>query len=153
MHLNRLSPLKPEVRVTERPDDVALGARLLAEDQRRHPAAGAGATRDPQALLEVLIDHELAMEQRLRTIAFGAWCAVAVLVCLAGLMRYLSRTDREVLAEAAEPALAVMVTLGIIALFLALLMTTVWLVRTRGMSLAVIERRLASLESSLRRER
>lgn len=139
--------------MTDRPEEVTLGARLLAEDERRHKASGAVPTRDAQALLEVLIDHELATESRLRTVATWAWSAVIALVCLTGLMRYLNRTDREVLAEAAGPAMAVTATLGVIALFLALLMTSVWLVRTRGMSLAVLERRLASLESSLRRER
>ena len=139
--------------MTDRPDNTTLGAHLLAEDERRHGTSGAGPARDSQALLEVLIEHELATERRLRGVAFWSWCAVAVLVCLTGLMRYLSRTDRELIAEAAAPAMAVTAALGVLALFLALLMTGVWLVRTRGMSLAVIERRLASLETTLRRER
>jgi hypothetical protein len=138
--------------VTDRLDESRLGARLLAEDERRHGASGAAPTRDAQALLEVLIDHELATERRLRTSALWAWIAVVAFVCLTGFMRYLSHIDREVIAEAAHPAVFVMMTLAIIALFLALLMTTVWLLRTRSMSLAIIERRLASLESSLRRD-
>jgi hypothetical protein len=139
--------------VTDRSEDETLGARLLAEDERRHRGSAAPPARDPRALLELLVDHEIEMERRVRIVAFWAWCAVVAFVCLTGLMWYLRGIDREILAEAAGPGMYVFATLMCLALFLALLMTIVWLVRTRGMSLAVLERRLASLEAVLRRER
>jgi hypothetical protein len=59
----------------------------------------------------------------------------------------------ELVAEAAAPAMFVLMVLAGLALFLALLMTVAWLFRSRSISLAVVERRLASLEAQLRRDR
>lgn len=139
--------------MTNQPDEVTLGARLLAEDERQRQVTGRSALPDVHALLDTLAERELAMERQVRAVASWAWCAVALFVFLTGFMRYLSRTDQEVIAELAEPFVLVMLTLAGLALFLAVLMTFVWLNRTRGPSLAVVERRLASLEAALRRER
>ncbi len=137
----------------DRLDDDTMSARLLAEDRLRSSEGPGAAALEAPELLARLLDHEMETERRIRQVAVWSWCAVVALVPLVGLMYYLSRTDIELLAEAAGPAMGVAAILAAIALFLALLVTAAWLFRARTMSLAAIERRLAALETQLRRDR
>jgi hypothetical protein len=136
--------------MTDRPSPETLGARLLAEDRLRHAGLGAPAG-DAYALVGTLLEREVEVERQVRTIAFWAWVALIALLPLTGFVRYLKYTDVELVAELAHHFSYVMLALCAVALLLALLMTTAWLLRQRALSLAVVERRLASIEARLSR--
>lgn len=138
----------------DRHSDDEMAERLLSADGREHgELQGRDRRRDGTAFLEVLLEREEAMERRVRRAAIGAWSAVLATVPLLGLGFYVVRVGGGAIVEVSRAALLVLGALAILALFLAIVMTVAWLVRSRTTSLAVIERRLAALEELLSQRR
>lgn len=130
-----------------------LTEALLAEDRLRGPAPEARSARDP-AWLTALLEREQEMERRVRRVAVLTWAAVVALVPLVGVAFFLVRVVPDGASrDAMRAVVLVLGVLGILALFLAVLMTVAWLFRSRAASLAVIERRLAALEELLAQRR
>lgn len=131
-----------------------MAERLLAADGLQGRAMPAG-TRGPDgtAFLEALLDREEAMERRVRRAAIGAWGAVLALVPLLGIGFFVVRVGGGIIVEVSRAAVLVVGVLAILALFLAVMLTVAWLIRSRSTPLAVIERRLAALEDLLSRQR
>lgn len=126
-----------------------LAERLLAEESPgRNAAPSHRQTSD--AFVEALLAHEHATERRLRHAAIGSWSAVLALVPLIGVAFFIVRTGGGAIVEVTRAAAVVIGVLAILALFLAVLTTVTWLLRSRTASLAAIERRLAALEQLLR---
>ncbi len=133
----------------DRRTDEQLAERLLAEDRaERAPAPG----DRTDALLAALVEGELAAERRVRQAAVGAWRAVVALVPLVAVLAFMVRMVSDGwVRDAVRMTAVVVAVLGGLALFLAALTTVAWLFRSRSVSLAVIERRLAALEERLTR--
>src|SRR5688572_22268081 len=127
----------------DRSEQERLTQALLAEDRlARGQALDTRSAQDP-AWLSALLDREQAMERRVRRVAVGAWGAVVALVPLLGVAFFLVRiVPDDWSRDAVRAAVLVVGVFAILALFLAVLMTVAWLLRSRAGSLAVIERRL-----------
>lgn len=135
------------------PEDE-MAERLLAADGLERPTvSGKGHVHDGTDFLETLLDREEAMERRVRRAAIGAWGAVLALVPLLGVGFFVVRVGGGLIVEVSRAAVLVVGVLAILALFLAVILTVAWLIRSRSTSLAVIERRLAALEELLSRPR
>lgn len=131
-----------------------MAERLLAADGLQSRAVPAGTRgHDGTAFLEALLDREEAMERRVRRAAIGAWGAVLALVPLLGIGFFVVRVGGGIIVEVSRAAVLVVGVLAILALFLAVMLTVAWLIRSRSTPLAVIERRLAALEDLLSRQR
>jgi len=141
--------------IDERDRDEQLGERLLAEDHLgRGSAPDRKGARNGYGLLEALLDSEQAAERRVRRVAIGAWRAVVALVPLIGVSVFMVRVVGDGWGRDAIRATVVVIgVFAILALFLATLATVAWLFRSRSVSLAVVERRLAALEELLTRSR
>lgn len=105
-------------------------------------------SRDRQ-LLDEIIDHEIRFERRVRRGAIAAWSATFAMLPLAGIALFVIETGGGLAVDALRAALVVLGIAGILTLFGAVLMTVAWLSRSRAPTLAVIERRLAALETIL----
>lgn len=138
----------------DRYSENEMAERLLAADGlERRTGSGKGHVRDGTEFLETLLDREEAMERRVRRAAIGAWGAVLALVPLLGVGFFVVRVGGGLIVEVSRAAVLVVGVLAILALFLAVILTVAWLIRSRSTSLAVIERRLAALEELLSRPR
>jgi hypothetical protein len=131
--------------------DEELADLLLAEDGKQRWVAERKGWNDSHAGLLALLENEQAAELRIRKIAVRAWAAVVALVPLLSLTMFIRRFDDGFARDAIRAALMVTGIFAMLAVFVALLTTVAWLFHPRRASLAVIERRLAALESLLTR--
>lgn len=125
-----------------------LADRLLAED--RAMTGVSAESSEAARWFAVMLAHEQATEQRIRSAAVWAWGTVFASIALFGVATFAYEAGAHALSEAGKAGRIVARLMGGLALFLAVLMTVVWLFRSRSASLAAIERRLGDLERLLR---
>lgn len=126
-----------------------LRSKLLASDGLA-PDADRATVREARLL--AMIDRERDHEARVRRLARLAWTATFTALPVAGVLVFVARNGGGGLVEVARAALIVVGSAGILSLFLAMLFTVAWLFRSTAPKLAVIEERLAALETLLRED-
>lgn len=139
----------------DRHEQERLAEALLTEDRLAPaPPPDPKGAHDRDAWLTALLEREQAMERRVRRVAVLAWTAVVALVPLLGVAIFMIRVVADDWTrDAVRAAVMVIGVFTILAMLLAVLTTVAWLFRSRSGSLAVIERRLATLEELLMRRR
>lgn len=95
--------------------------------------------------MKELIENERQFSRRVRRAAIAAWVVTCVTLPQTGLLIVLERASDDG-NPGLQLAAALLGSVGLLSLILALLTTIAWLFRSRTPTLAAIEMRLAALE-------
>ncbi len=128
------------------PTNDSLSDRLLAADAEGSPAPSAA----PDLTLRDIVRREDEHERRVRRAALIAWATTLACIFAIGISILLIRNTGGMLVEVTRAALVVATLVGLISFLAASLASLAWLFRSRTPTLRAIERRLGTLEDSLR---
>ena len=105
---------------------------------------------EQELVLRELIEKELRFERKLEKLLWLTWSTTVISVVVLAVCFLVLRTEQGTIVEYARMLLLIAGTFGVTGLAIATMSTFAWLFKSRSASLAVIEKRLASIEQSLR---